>query len=85
MARKTWTTEDGRQIKISEMDLAHLANTIRYLGSELAKAREGGTKRRVEQLENDLLALQTEHDSRDREISQAQGIFAALNRSLKKE
>jgi hypothetical protein len=82
MSRNFWTTQDGRQVKISEMDLGHLANTIRMLGPKLEEARKSGSKRLVEQLESDLIALQTEHDSRDKEIEQMGGIFRALTKGM---
>lgn len=83
--RKFWTTMDGRQIAMSDMDLGHLANTIRMLGPKLAEARESGNKRYADQIERDLLDLQAEHDSRDKEIEQAQGIAAAIFRSINRK
>lgn len=83
MTRRLWTTQDGDQIEISKMDLGHLANTIRYLGTQLEKAKAENNKRRAESLEADLFALQNEFDGREKEITQVQGIASALFKSIK--
>lgn len=78
MKQPTWKTRDNRAIKISKMDLAHLANTIRMVAGLLEKARASGDRERTEQHERDLFDLQAEFDSRDKEIEQIQGIARAL-------
>jgi hypothetical protein len=81
MPRRHWTTQDGRQIPIKDMDLGHLSNTIRMLGENLSKARAAGDKRDADRLEGDLMALQDEYDSRGEEIAKGAGIMGALLRS----
>ena len=80
MTRRKWTTMDGRQIPIADMDLGHLANTIRMLGGALEKARAATDRRAVDRIEGDLLALQAEYDSRGDEIDKIGGIFRALTK-----
>jgi hypothetical protein len=80
MARKFWTTQEGKQIAIKDMDLGHLANTIKYLGEQLGVARSASDKRNVERIESDLMALQAEYDSRGDQIEKIAGIFRALTK-----
>ena len=78
MPKRFWTTLEGKQIAISDMDLGHLANTIRMIAEKLEQARASGQKRTIDRFEGDLFALQAEFDSRDKEIEQIQGIGRAL-------
>lgn len=75
-----WKTLDGRVMKLSEMTLGHLNNSIRMLGEAAEKAPPGER----EEFEIALDMLYAELGSRDKEIAQATGIMAALTRSIQK-
>lgn len=73
-----WKTLDGKVMKLSQMTLGHLNNSIRMMGEAAEKAPQGER----EEFEIALDMLYAELGSRDAEIAQATGIMAALTRSL---
>ena len=75
-----WKTGDGKVIKVSQMTLGHLSNSIRILGE---RAGEVPMEER-ERIEIALDMLYAELGTRDTEITQATGIMAALTRSIPK-
>lgn len=75
-----WKTLDGKVMKLSQMTLGHLNNSIRMMGEAAEKAPQGER----EEYEVALDMLYAELGSRDTEIAQATGIMAALSRSLAK-
>lgn len=82
---KSWTMRDGKTIKFGDMSLGHLTSTIKMLSAKLEQARSEGDSKNAKWYENQLLELQTEYDSRDKEIDQMLGIFSALQRGSQKE
>lgn len=75
-----WKTIDGKILRLSEMTLGHLTSTIKLISEKSAEA----FSKSQEIFETTLDLLYEELGSRDKEIDQASGILAALNRSLAK-
>ncbi len=75
-----WKTLDNKVLKLSQMTLGHLNNSVRMLA---AKAEELPAGQR-ERFEIALDMLYAEIGDRGTEIDQVTGIMAALTRSLAK-
>lgn len=78
---KCYWKADGKILKLSQMTLGHLNNSVRALA---AKAEEYPAGQR-ERFEIALDMLYAEIGSRGQEIAQVTGIMAALTRSLEKK
>lgn len=73
-----WTTQEGKTLKLSEMDVGHLCNTIRMLSETLEKYRAEGADKMAAAMEKRIMQMQEELATRDREITQLQGLARAL-------
>jgi len=74
-----WRMLDGSVLPLSKMDLGHLTNTVKMLAAKTEEYPQGQFRQALE-IAIDL--FYAEIGSRDKEIAQASGIMAALQRSL---
>jgi hypothetical protein len=75
-----WKTLEGKLIRVQDMTLGHLNNSIRLLAE---KSEEYPASERA-RFEIALDILYAELGTRDKEITQATGIMAAIMRAVEK-
>ena len=77
-----WTLMDGSVKRLEDMDMGHLTNAVKMLARKLEVDGPKLTLMWRESMELAIDLFYREIGSRDKEIEQASGIMAALNRSL---
>lgn len=73
-----WRTLDRHMLKLEDMDLGHLSNTVRFMAESMPKAPSSV----VREFEDAIDIFYAEIASREKEIVQVTGIMAALTRSI---